>query len=369
MRQIFMVLLLVSSNWMTYAQKQPVPGFDLPEEFNFRRAFTIEMANSNQISIELADINDLKRIRNLDSLLNEVNTAIALLKDSLYNPLTVKRIEYSKLDAGPVKLRITQHMPAGNSFLLLSNETAALKLEQDTIIILGVISQPEKPSEHKVNELLPRYYRLTLLINRITDLPELLNGELNARFAVLEKEHTAKWVGKPRTGYHLKTDAGITAKVARGYAIPAHDYLELRAAAIIQNYKSYFVPAAKLEASVHIHTSKQNWEHVISAQWEPNFVFQRNTEGKLQTYRNDFVQIGYGFRPNKAATEWDKQNLLWDISVGFLIRRKGEFYERNTFRLGMGKMQFKSLQVQPQIYFNDVFKGVTPGIRLVKYFW
>jgi hypothetical protein len=56
---------------------------------------------------------------------------------------------------------------------------------------------------------------------------------------------------------------------------------------------------------------------------------------------------------------------MW-MPVSYLIHREGEFYEKNTFRFGTGGVSFLNdkLNLEPVIYFHDLFRGVTPGLRL-----
>ena len=58
--------------------------------------------------------------------------------------------------------------------------------------------------------------------------------------------------------------------------------------------------------------------------------------------------------------------LYTNISIGYLIKRQGEYFNQHTFRLSVGDMELKGgkILLQPLIYFNDFFRGVTPGLRL-----
>ena len=54
------------------------------------------------------------------------------------------------------------------------------------------------------------------------------------------------------------------------------------------------------------------------------------------------------------------------FSFGYLIKRSGDFYEKNTMRIGIGQASlFKNkINIEPVIYYNNLFKGVTPGLKL-----
>jgi hypothetical protein len=65
-----------------------------------------------------------------------------------------------------------------------------------------------------------------------------------------------------------------------------------------------------------------------------------------------------------------ESHLLFIMSLAYLVKRDGDYFKDNTFRIGAGRLSLfggKS-KIEPVIYFNDFFKGVTPGIRLIQSF-
>jgi len=54
--------------------------------------------------------------------------------------------------------------------------------------------------------------------------------------------------------------------------------------------------------------------------------------------------------------------------LGYLIHQSGEFIKEGTFRFGAGKVKFSKTTIEPSIYFDHFFKGVTPGIRISQSF-
>jgi hypothetical protein len=95
--------------------------------------------------------------------------------------------------------------------------------------------------------------------------------------------------------------------------------------------------------------------------WEPQFSFKTDASGKIQSSRNDFLTLRIAETPTKPYANFE---LLTTLSVGYLIRRSGNYFEKNTFRLGMPGVATGRLQIEPELYFNDFLKNVSPGIRL-----
>ncbi len=107
--------------------------------------------------------------------------------------------------------------------------------------------------------------------------------------------------------------------------------------------------------------------HEFGACWEPNFFFSANGQGRLETWRNDFIVFRYGCDRLDNKHELSKETGLYtNISIGYLTPRQGEYFNKHTFRLSVGDMEFLGgkILLQPQIYFNDFLRCITPGLRL-----
>ncbi|MEO5891574.1 MAG: hypothetical protein ABIQ31_15085, partial [Ferruginibacter sp.] len=176
-KTIYLLMLLTSITVTLFAQSASKSDkiFETPASAIFNRRFVIDLDKRNQFQIELADIADLDRLSNIDSLLQVFLTDVADLKDSLADPLTSKRIDYLTDAQGRKKIRFQQFQPKGASFLLNDGELASLRTEQDTIHIIGVLVNPP-PSRDKTSRSNPRYYHLTFYLNTINELPGYMKG-------------------------------------------------------------------------------------------------------------------------------------------------------------------------------------------------
>jgi hypothetical protein len=102
--------------------------------------------------------------------------------------------------------------------------------------------------------------------------------------------------------------------------------------------------------------------------WEPYFFFGKDSQNKLHTYRNDFLTLVYG---QGGITDHDPRkdfSFSAVFSIGYLIHREGEYIDKNTFHLGAGKIKMFKTTIEPAMYFNNFFRGVTPGIRISQRF-
>jgi hypothetical protein len=140
------------------------------------------------------------------------------------------------------------------------------------------------------------------------------------------------------------------------------DQLELFANVNAQNYKNYFTPSFALGAAVS-HNLGDN-KHTFTATWEPMFFFSSDAQGRKQTLRNDFLVLSYKESQVNAMNRPIGIPLF--LSLGYLIGRQGEVFEKRSFRFSAARLDLfhGSVSLEPCIYFHDFVRDVTPGIRL-----
>ena len=344
-------------------------AFEIPENIIITRRFYINLEKGNKLEIELTDITDLERIANIDSLLKIFIADITPLKDSLTDPLSSKRIDYVTDPQGRKKIRLQQFQPKGNNYLLNNGELAALKINQDTINIIGIITDPPKPSQ-KISRTHQRYYHLLFYLNNINELADYMRGILAEKIATIQNNVNTKWpliLGS--SSHYLAKDKTISADKPKGFTqTGTGDMVEGYVTVNVQNYKNYFVPSFSLGARLILTNRDRTFKWEPGLFWEPHFLFARDSSGKAHTYRNDFLTLTYG---QGGTTDHDpRKPFAYSavFSLGYLINRNGSYFEKNTFRLGAGKLQLLKTTIEPSLYFNNFFKGVTPGIRISQAF-
>jgi hypothetical protein len=136
----------------------------------------------------------------------------------------------------------------------------------------------------------------------------------------------------------------------------------------MQNYKNYFVPSFSLGAKLILSNRDRNFKWEPGLFWEPHFIFAKDAQNKLHTYRNDFLTLIYAQGGIKDHDPRKDFSFSAALSLGYLIHREGDYFDKSTFRLGGGKISFSKTTIEPSLYFNDFFRGVTPGIRISQYF-
>lgn len=371
---IALVMLTTSIPGATIAQENRSSTdkmFNL-DQWQPHRRFWIDLGQGNKMRIELVATEDLILFNNMDSVLRTFMHDIEPLRDSLNNELQSKRIDYTTDSAGRRKIRLTLHDPAGSTFLVQNDEVAALKLEQDTIHFIGTINFVAKYGFRKAFNA-TREYRISFFLNDIKDIDLYDDGSLTRKIHLLQQDLQAAndsrtWNTKIQRGTAvLKADPTITAYGPKGY-MNAGDYLNFRFSVDLQNYKNYFVPSVSL--GVGIIVSNSYFKRDILLSWDPNFLFNHDANGKLRTFRNDFITLTAGQGAIRDNDPRKESHLLTIMSLSYLVKRDGEFFDKNTFRLGAGRLSLfdGKMKFEPAIYFNNLFKNVTPALRWIQSF-
>jgi len=366
---ILMLFTSITANLCAQSTSSSDKTFQVPENIIITRRFYINLEKGNKMVIEVSDIADLKRMANIDSLLQIFLNDITPLKDSLADPVTSKRIDYITDAQGRKKIRFQQFQPKGASFLISNGDLESLRTEQDTINIIGVIVNPPKAIE-KISLRNPRYYHFTFYLNNINEITNYMNGILAEKIRTIQENINGKWPIVLGSGFHyIKKDRSITADKPKGFTPGGTgDFLVANITVNAQNYKNYFVPSFSLGMKLTLTNRERTFKWEPGLFWEPHFLFARDNQNKMHTYRNDFLTVTYGQGGTKDYDPRKDFSFSAVFSLGYLINRNGDYFEKNTFRFGAGKLSVAKTTIEPSIYFNNLFKGVTPGIRISQYF-
>jgi hypothetical protein len=366
LRKIALLGLWLSISGIVHAQQKEKPVAP-PDDLLFEPTpgttvvrYWADLGKGNLLRLELSRQADLARFENLDSLLLTFVADMKAFRDSLSDPLTGKRIDYLMDTTGLKKIRIRMTRLPANTYLLEAGEPSLLRLQQDTIFLLLPVTAA---GQKRKKDTEPVYDRLGLFLNRYDDLSNFITAGLNAKLRSMET-HGKVWVDWTSYGQkdrvRLRKDHSISSDISSG----DKGTLSLRYAISFQNYKNYFNPSFNLGTTISFeHKGTRN---SFSADWEPTFIFAPDAQGRLQTYRNDFLVFGYANKKTKQEGQAGIGSFPdLDFSLGYLINRQGNYFEKHTFRFCLGSIKLvRGIRIQPCMYFNDLLRGVTPGIRV-----
>jgi hypothetical protein len=137
-----------------------------------------------------------------------------------------------------------------------------------------------------------------------------------------------------------------------------NDELGLHIGTNIQNLKGVWAGSifAKMDL---IYGRKMVLKNKYSFQYDWVYDFSSQEQG-FQKHVNHFAGIGYSrnFSNNPNNSSW------YGISASYLVKRNGDFFNKNTFAIGLSRSFDSRFEIQPMIYFNDFFKNAYPSLKI-----
>jgi len=103
---------------------------------------------------------------------------------------------------------------------------------------------------------------------------------------------------------------------------------------------------------------------------EGSFTYYNNIEGKRRTYSNAFAGINYeSIEREKMKFKKPVQLIIPSITVGYLARRQGQFFDNNTFQLGLTRLNlyYNLLTIEPMFFISK--NNFDPSIKLTVSFF
>lgn len=217
---------------------------------------------------------------------------------------------------------------------------------------------------------LPRYdFSVYLLVNNLDDVEELLkNGETNSRLQealTAVRQYKGHDLTNPRLSFDLfcRRNGKSVEMFFFAPGLVKSPYISLHLLGIgVGLIRDRWVPS--INPSLEFIPNRRGIVG-YSVGYLSNFFFSNDPDGRARAQRNDFLTVGVSlYKRNEDADKKYLTKFRAGFSVGFSTYRSGNYFERNTIRLG-GELALGSLvKIQPEIYMNGFFKQVYPGLRI-----
>ena len=366
-------MLFAQSNYPVYyldGKTKTERLFSTPYSGALRNKITIRLSKGNELLIEVPGRQYFEPIVNLDSLLNTVVTNLGPLKDSLKNEMTNKTVDYLIDPAGIIKIRYKEFAPQGNSYVVLNDGMAALKIEQDTLYIYGYQSSPDaKINNSGYIKSIP--YRVRLLINDINNLKDLLDGSITrtTRQALAEWYAQKDWDpninrGKSVYAFYNLNDPSKNISLRSLSLANKRNYYTPYVQVGIQGLNNSFVTSIGVGFEWLRISGRSEWHEQLF--WEPYFGFVKDVNGKTKLRRNDFITFQH---TEEFYEDNDRRKLEFAqiFSLGYLVHRSGTLFEENTFKFALPGIQYEKLFLHPEFVFHDFLKSFQPSLKLMLY--
>jgi hypothetical protein len=328
--------------------------------------FHFWLPQQNRLVLELWHVNQLYHLPNVDSLVQVTAKALYQLSDSLKADGVVRRFDVILNGDKPI-IRVVEHKHLPKQYTFVKGDLAQLKMDQDTIRIqftagtgLQVKYMDNSGATYK-EQLYPGY--VMLLVNNVADiqqLPETAVQQCVTRVQQDVKPITKNWSSNAFASYNMKTGQIIAPYKAK-YIFSGREQKTLAPNVYVgmQAVRGSFATSVALGYRLGYGNESIKKQYVY-AMWEPMFFFSRDASNKLNVDRNDFITL----RMSEQDVKHVPFGFTANLSVGYLVGRRGTWFERNTFKFGIPGVRAGQLQLHPEFFFNDFFRNFSPSIKL-----
>lgn len=330
-----------------------------------KKRFDFLLPAGNKMILEFTTDNQVDSLPNIDDLLQEVWKDLAALGDSLQTPLSNKRVDvvFSPVDK---KVRVRDYPQQGDVFRIKDGDVTQLKVEQDTLRIILFTRRASALSGFPGGQP----YYITFLVNHLNDIPALQKQtNIATTVALFKKDFAArrfKGSSASFTQYYAAYDATKGVRLiptkgalnSYGRKITFIPYVQTG----IQYLRGAWVPSAGAGIELTIKPG-ENLENKFQLLWEPYFFFDKDSLKKPSLQRNDFITFKY-LSYSKYNSGARVIEFRQTFSLGYLIRRSGNYFEPTTFKFSLPGLQTKNILLEPEFVFNDFFKNFSPSLKL-----
>jgi hypothetical protein len=341
-------------------------------------SFLFDLDMRNRMLLELSDISQIDSIPDLDSLLQAVWIDLQPFRDSLDIPLNTKRVDYQFNPYQPKMrtLRILQHRQKGEIFRLMDTGITQLKLEQDTLR-LRLMTKWKTIIINNNSSVMGRDYYITLYLNNISDLQSLLQKHDFNQALRMVKDDLALPVNRPKknynnqyygryslvTGKRIFNIHGKLINNERKRSTISPPYVQMS----IQYIRGAWAGSAATGLGVVKRADDGSYEKNWRLLWEPYFFFSRDEKNSLITNRNDFISFKYS---EESTYQLGTKEISWKLnaSIGYLVRRKGNWFQPYTVKFSVPGLQVQNFQLEPEFVFNKFFRNFSPSLKATMFF-
>jgi hypothetical protein len=331
-----------------------------------------------RFSLELSSIKQLNHLPNLDSILLIVKNDLKILADSLKQDGINRRVDVVVSDVANRKpqFRITNYDARPKAYTIQNGDLVVLKVDNDTLRIKFFVPNN---GEYYVNESDVRVYTkkpfyppvfMTIYLANISNIYNLGDTTFQACINRLRKDVNGEYVNKAASHASYSASYNMVSKTM--FSPSSKKWIKYG------RYRNELVPniygslqfsrgsfAPSMAAGLRFSTFNRINTNRFFLMWEPYFFFNRDVANKLNTDRNDFITFRYYQVEEKRKGGFE---MVTNFSVGYLAGRRGNWFEQNTFKLGLPGVRSGWLQLEPEFYFNDAFKNFSPTLKLTLHY-
>jgi hypothetical protein len=325
-----------------------------------RSQYEIRLPNRNRLVVVFNTWPELAAHRNLDSLLRLFVADWRLWRDTTGTRTDARRVTYTVEPGGARTARVaTFALPTETYQFRSDEEPVQLKTALDTLVIEKRLEPGSRTTKPAFD--LPLNVQFCFYLNRLEDIEALtkqgLNGELEKAIGQA-RAYTGHDLFLPRYWSAYSPEPGQR----RPWRVGGFNEGQL----VLSPGVGVGVARNQLYTALVGDLGLRPGQTLLGLRlgWHEYVFFEPRGDGTTRIVRNSFLNAGImSFRLRPAYGDLPHANGA-SLTLGYLIRRNGDFFEKNTFRLAGTVNLFRWSKIEPELYWNGFFKNVYPGLRL-----
>lgn len=309
-------------------------------------SFEVKLSKGNILLLKSKKYSQLKLVRRPDSLVRQFWAEYSPIIEKLPEGTNGVSVQYTLSDEDEPQLRWKKYPQGTPEFTVVDKELVRLKTVQDTLHI--TVSKADQRA------------KIYLLINDLKDIP-LLFDEMREKTAYLlesmEKRTDPVILDRSPEVYGRYLGNRQVQLVNFG-----SDMLIINPRVSLGYIRGHWMTSLDIGATLYLEKSRIK----PTVGYQQQYFFGKDAEGNLKTFQNGFVSAGLSFFKKSEKGTIGRKPLVQtgQLTVGYLVHRRGTYYEPNTWRITGAIDLTPYLRIAPEVYFNGTFKNLSPGLRL-----
>ncbi|HEV7351185.1 hypothetical protein [Telluribacter sp.] len=338
------------------------------ESFSQRRIYEENsLRRRNQIYVPLSDTNslfiafnhwqELNAQADIDSLVQLFKKDWAIFKAANSSPEEYHKLLYVLDKNGQRSFKPVPYPGQSLDFRVEQDLVIPAYSGPDTLIIEKQISS--------ANTLqLPQNIRYYFILNRFEEIDHYQNINNYIQQAnALAAAHPRKKVLEPRYMSFVSLDSTSTFPVtARGYSSMPSKVIKLGMGAGLARNQWYTSLSGEITVLPELKRTG------LRVGWDEYFFFRNEDNAPTRIIRNSFLNVGLVlFHPYPRTSKTNYNPAPPErgaLTLGYLVNRNGDYFTKNTWRLASRVNVARRINIEPELYWNGLFRNVYPGLRL-----
>jgi hypothetical protein len=353
MKPLIIGLLFIIISTESFSQRR------IYEENSLRRRNQIytPLSEKNSLFIAFNDWQELNAHADIDSMVQLFKRDWTIFKAANSFPKEYHKLLYLLDKNGKRSFKPVPYLDQSLNFNVGHDSVIQAYSGPDTLII-------EKQINSSNTLQLPQNIRYYFILNRFEEIDHYQNiNNYIQKANALAAQHPRKKVLEPRYMSFVTLDPTSTFPVsARAYSSMPSKVIKLGMGTGLVRNQWYTTLSGEITVLPELKRTG------LRVGWDEYFFFRNEDNAPTRIERNSFLNVGlvlFHPYPRTSKTNYNPAPPeRGSLTLGYLVNRNGDYFTKNTWRLASRVNVSRRINLEPELYWNGLFRNVYPGLRL-----